>query len=272
MLSNPTASRPATAALLGLGALLAGCAPSSPYLGGEAQWMAASPQARAEFVRMAAAEGTTLGDVRARYGPAEKYQPFPEEGTSRLSWYGEDYSYSSWVGVIVSGGPESWSGGTPILAADNSDGMRLAAGEGGAERSAAQTTVAAEPAPAAQTSATQTASETPAAASSAPEPSAGSGFPNPIRPGDVSNELAGAMAAFGRRTRATPQSFIEEFGPAAEAQGDDRLFASSADVTLYYGSGYGEGRNIWVHFSDGRYRRTMIHIPRGAQGPYERFF
>ncbi|MES1930584.1 hypothetical protein SADO_15079 [Salinisphaera dokdonensis CL-ES53] len=260
--------------------LLSGCA-SSPYLD-PPNWLSAdnSPvwtsAARSEFVESIKPGETTLGEVVAMYGPAMAYATQANDGqrTSELLWYGETGLDQPWTAVVVPGDYAAWSESSPVLAVYTSEGLKKHRSTGAAsETRGRQSAVASSAEPLAA----------PEQASGNPASSTGTEDARPpvienalvdgvIGPGEVDDEIAAAMAAFGN-SGGTVSSFRSRFGPEADYDEDTRLFRKVGS-TLFYGSEYGGGPSIWVEFDgDDRYRSTMIHVPRdGNRAPYERFF
>lgn len=259
-------------------ALVAGCG-SSPYIDAP-NWLTAdnSPvwtaAERTEFVESITPGETTLGEVTAMYGPAMAYSndASGSQVTAELVWYGKTGFDQPWAAVVIPGYYQNWSDASPVLAAYNSEGLEKTgdapAGNMTAEGQAESSDEPSLPASSA-------AGTLPAGAGGdAPVGDATSAAlaDGKIGPGDVSDDLAAEMAAFGE-AGATVMDFCTRFGPEAEYSEDRRMFRKVGS-TLFYGSDYGGGPSIWVEFDgDDRYESTMIHVPRdGNQGPYERFF
>ncbi|MBO9471023.1 hypothetical protein J7355_13060 [Endozoicomonas sp. G2_2] len=258
--------------------LLSACV-SSPYLDPPA-WLTAENSPvwtsadRSRFVDSIEPGETTLGDVVAMYGPAMAYSVDASGGekTSDLFWYGETGFDQPWASVVVPGGFDAWSASSPVLAVQTSEGVnkrRAAAGVSAAEVEPPATAAAAEPSTPPQETNGDTASSAESARSPAVEDALADGV---IGPGEINNDIAAAMAAFGQ-SGGTVSSFRARFGPEAEYDEDTRLFRK-VGATLFYGSEYGGGPSVWVEFDgDNRYESTMIHVPRGGdKAPYERFF
>jgi hypothetical protein len=258
--------------------LLSGCA-SSPYIDppnwltseNSPVWTAAE---RARFVDSIEPGETTLGEVVGMYGPAMAYSGDASGGqrTSELFWYGETGLDQPWAAVVVPGGYRDWNESSPVLSVATSGGLKK--GRGTESATAVRSSQTASTPPAKPATPREATAAAPAASSQ------NRGAPNVtaaladgvIRPNEIDNEVAAAMAAFGE-AGGTVSSFRSRFGPEAEYDEDTRLFRK-VGATLFYGSGYGEGASIWVEFDgDNRYESTMIHVPRGGnRAPYERFF
>lgn len=259
-------------------ALLAGCA-SSPYID-PPNWLTAenSPvwtaAQRSEFVASIEPGETTLGEVVRMYGPAMAYSTDASGGqrTSQLLWYGETGFDQPWTAVVVPGDYRNWNENSPVLSVATSGGLRKDRSADSAATARSNQPPASAPAKPMATGEPTAAASTASSQDDATPGVAAALADGVIRPNEIDNDVAAAMAAFGE-AGGTVSSFRSHFGPEAEYDEDTRLFRK-VGATLFYGSGYGEGPNIWVEFDgDDRYESTMIHLPRGGnRAPYERFF
>lgn len=257
--------------------LLSGCA-SSPYLDSP-WWLSAenSPvwtaEQRVQFFESINPGETTLGDVVEMYGPAMTSPTDTSGGQviTTMFWYGETGLDQPWAAIDIPGDLQAWNDNSPVLAVYTSEGMKkVGSADAKQETGLNQGDADLAKKPLAVRKQPIRNSESSSKNEFAPvvQEALADGV---IGPNEIVDELAVAMAAFGK-SGGTVSSFRSRFGPEAEYQ-EDRRFFRKVGSTLFYGSEYGEGPSVWVEFhGDDQYYSTIIHVPRGDGTVYQRSY